>query len=162
MLTQAGVALGLARAVAHRFADSFGPDFAALEATVVMLNLAVGPPAFRAAITAVGEAHGGAEAGGPGPVKLRARPPLARAGSGSGLGVAPPPLQGAGSAGRAALELASLPGSPADSVRRSGRGPASPRAAAGAALASPGGGGGRGGLVRQASLQPGRAGDGAC
>eukprot|EP00887_Chlorella_sp_A99_P000089 scaffold16.g89.t1 len=56
MITQAGIALGLAQAVARRFPD-WGPDLAALEAGVVLLNLAVGPPLFKAAVVAAGEAR---------------------------------------------------------------------------------------------------------
>jgi hypothetical protein len=55
MVTQAGIALGLSHIVATRFPD-WGPDFAALVAAAVAMNLAVGPPMFKAAIVAVGEA----------------------------------------------------------------------------------------------------------
>jgi len=54
MVTQAGVALGLARAVEARF-PAWGGDFAATHATVIIINLAMGPPLFRSAVLAVGE-----------------------------------------------------------------------------------------------------------
>lgn len=55
MITQAGIALGLAQSVAARF-PTWGPDFAAMWAGVVMMNLLTGPPLFKAAIIASGEA----------------------------------------------------------------------------------------------------------
>lgn len=45
-LLQAGVALGLARIVSRTFPD-WGPDFSALEAGVVLMNLFSGPPLFK-------------------------------------------------------------------------------------------------------------------
>lgn len=56
MVTQAGVALGLARTVLARF-PAWGGDFYALMVATIVLNQAVGPPLFRAAIVAVGEHH---------------------------------------------------------------------------------------------------------
>lgn len=56
MVTQAGVALGLARAVVARF-PGWGDDFYVLMVATIVLNQAVGPPLFRAAIVTVGEAH---------------------------------------------------------------------------------------------------------
>jgi hypothetical protein len=56
MVTQAGVALGLARTVLARF-PLWGGDFYALMVATIVLNQAVGPPLFRAAIVAVGEHH---------------------------------------------------------------------------------------------------------
>ncbi|GAB4816047.1 hypothetical protein N2152v2_003093 [Parachlorella kessleri] len=56
MVTQAGVALGLARIVSGAF-PGWGQDFAALEAGVVLMNLFTGPPLFKAAVIAVGEAR---------------------------------------------------------------------------------------------------------
>ena len=55
-MTQAGVALGLARTVLARF-PVWGPDFYALMVATIVLNQAVGPPLFRAAIVAMGEQH---------------------------------------------------------------------------------------------------------
>lgn len=52
----AGVALGLARTVLARFPDWAGDVYALLVAGIV-LNQAVGPPLFRAALLAVGETH---------------------------------------------------------------------------------------------------------
>ena len=43
---QAGVALGLARIVAGAF-SGWGPDFGALAAGVVLMNLFTGPPLFK-------------------------------------------------------------------------------------------------------------------
>lgn len=43
---QAGIALGLAQSVAARF-PTWGPDFAAMWAGVVMMNLLTGPPLFK-------------------------------------------------------------------------------------------------------------------
>jgi hypothetical protein len=43
---QAGVALGLARIVSGTF-PSWGPDFSALAAGVVLMNLFTGPPLFK-------------------------------------------------------------------------------------------------------------------
>ena len=55
-VTQAGVALGLARTVLARF-PVWGPDFYALMVATIVLTQAVGPPLFRAAIVAMGEQH---------------------------------------------------------------------------------------------------------
>lgn len=55
---QAGVALGLARMVAVRF-PQWGPHFQTLMAAVIIVNLCVGPPLFRHAIFAAGEARRG-------------------------------------------------------------------------------------------------------
>lgn len=57
-VTQAGVALGLARTAVQRFPD-WGQDFNALMVAVIVLNQLVGPPMFRAAIIAVKENHAG-------------------------------------------------------------------------------------------------------
>lgn len=67
-VTQAGVALGLARAAALRFPE-WGEDFGAVTVAVVVLNQVIGPPLFRHAILAVGESgvearRGGAQEGG--------------------------------------------------------------------------------------------------
>ncbi|KAL4856974.1 hypothetical protein ACK3TF_002671 [Chlorella vulgaris] len=56
MVTQAGIALGLAQAVAARF-PLWGPDFAALLAGMVVMNLLTGPPLFKAAVVSAGEAR---------------------------------------------------------------------------------------------------------
>ena len=66
-VTQAGVALGLARAAALRFPE-WGEDFGAVTVAVVVLNQVIGPPLFRHAILAVGESgvearRGGAQEG---------------------------------------------------------------------------------------------------
>ena len=53
---QAGVALGLARMVGVRF-PSWGPQFQTLAASIIILNLCIGPPLFRAAIVSIGEAR---------------------------------------------------------------------------------------------------------
>ena len=57
MVTQAGIAMGLTRVVVARCKGTWGPDFEALMAGVVVANLLIGPPLFRAAIHAAGEAH---------------------------------------------------------------------------------------------------------
>jgi len=77
-VTQAGVALGLARTVMTRF-PVWGADFYALVVATIVLNQAVGPPLFRAAIVAMGEQH-----------KSRGLPSVAAAASVA----APPPLEG--------------------------------------------------------------------
>lgn len=56
MVTQAGIALGLAQVVAARFPD-WGPDFAALLAGMVVMNLLTGPPLFKMAVIAAGESR---------------------------------------------------------------------------------------------------------
>jgi Kef-type K+ transport system membrane component KefB len=55
-VTQAGVALGLARGVAVEF-PSFGDEFATMIISVVVLNEIVGPLLLKIAIERVGEAH---------------------------------------------------------------------------------------------------------
>ncbi len=55
-VTQAGVALGLAKEAAVEF-PVWGPDFATIVIAVVVLNQIVGPPFFKLAITMAGEAH---------------------------------------------------------------------------------------------------------
>jgi Kef-type K+ transport system membrane component KefB len=64
MVTQAGIALGLGKIVASRFGDSWGGDFGALAAGVVVANLLTGPPLFRAAIVSLGENTGTTDGGG--------------------------------------------------------------------------------------------------
>eukprot|EP00884_Botryococcus_braunii_P017296 jgi/Botrbrau1/424/Bobra.110_2s0074.1 len=54
MITQAGVALGLARIASTRF-PAWGPEFAALMMSIIIMNLFTGPPLFRAAVIAMGE-----------------------------------------------------------------------------------------------------------
>ena len=63
MLTQAGIAMGLTRVVVARCNARWGPDFEALMAAIVIGNLMVGPPMFRAAIHAAGEDHVGVGVG---------------------------------------------------------------------------------------------------
>jgi hypothetical protein len=58
MITQAGVALGLARIAATAFRD-WGPFFQTAMTGAIIANLAIGPPLFRSALIAVGEAGGG-------------------------------------------------------------------------------------------------------
>ncbi|UCH27606.1 MAG: cation:proton antiporter [Trueperaceae bacterium] len=55
-VTQAGIALGLAREVAVQY-PSFGTDFATIIIALVVLNETVGPIFFKTAIDHVGEAH---------------------------------------------------------------------------------------------------------
>ncbi|KAK3232970.1 hypothetical protein CYMTET_56703 [Cymbomonas tetramitiformis] len=55
-ITQAGVALGLIKMIAAQNLE-WGPPFCALMVGVVVCNLLTGPPLFKAAIVAVGEAH---------------------------------------------------------------------------------------------------------
>ncbi len=55
-VTQAGVALGLAREVADEF-PQFGEEFATLIISVVVFNELVGPPFLKNALKRVGEAH---------------------------------------------------------------------------------------------------------
>eukprot|EP00227_Mantoniella_beaufortii_P013855 CAMPEP_0197584208 /NCGR_PEP_ID=MMETSP1326-20131121/6893_1 /TAXON_ID=1155430 /ORGANISM="Genus nov. species nov., Strain RCC2288" /LENGTH=265 /DNA_ID=CAMNT_0043148541 /DNA_START=1 /DNA_END=798 /DNA_ORIENTATION=+ len=66
-VTQAGVALGLARTAVQRF-PTWGQDFSALMVAVIVMNQLVGPPLFRTAIIAVGESgvYGGGGGGGGG------------------------------------------------------------------------------------------------
>jgi Trk K+ transport system NAD-binding subunit len=56
LITQAGVALGLAKEVAVEFGD-WGEAFATTIIAVVVLNEIVGPITFKSAILRVGEAH---------------------------------------------------------------------------------------------------------
>ena len=65
-LTQAGVALGLAAQVSATF--SWGDDFYSTVIACVVLNQFVGPPLFKYAILAVGEAHTAAEVQGLNPL----------------------------------------------------------------------------------------------
>ncbi len=55
-VTQAGVALGLTKKVADEF-PGFGEQFAAVIIGLIVLNQLVGPPLFKWALLAVGEAH---------------------------------------------------------------------------------------------------------
>lgn len=55
-VTQAGVGLGLATEVAGEFID-WGPGFATIIISVIVLNQFVGPPLFKWVLTRVGEAH---------------------------------------------------------------------------------------------------------
>ncbi|KAI7841814.1 hypothetical protein COHA_004537 [Chlorella ohadii] len=87
MITQAGIALGLAQSVAARF-PTWGPDFAALWAGVVMMNLLTGPPLFKAAIIASGEAR--LQGGKPGEQLIGGGEPVG--GERSGLPVASVPV----------------------------------------------------------------------
>ncbi|MEW5298887.1 MAG: hypothetical protein WDW36_001961 [Sanguina aurantia] len=57
MVTQAGVAMGLARLAGTRFPD-WGPDFQTFMMAIILLNLLLGPSLFRAALIRVGEAKG--------------------------------------------------------------------------------------------------------
>lgn len=61
-ITQAGVGLGLAREVVVEFPD-WGPSFAAIIISVIILNQMVGPPLFKFAIKRMNEDHPRAEAG---------------------------------------------------------------------------------------------------
>jgi NhaP-type Na+/H+ or K+/H+ antiporter len=63
MVTQAGIAMGLARMVATRFPE-WGPNFQTLIFAIVLLNMLSGPPMFRAALMAAGEARVGGGSGG--------------------------------------------------------------------------------------------------
>ena len=62
-VTQAGVALGLARAAALRFPE-WGEDFGAVAVAVVVLNQVIGPPLFRTPYWRWGRGRGGAARGG--------------------------------------------------------------------------------------------------
>ena len=55
-VTQAGVALGLARTVAARF-PYWGPSFSTLAVSIIVMNLFIGPVLFRAAIELSKESH---------------------------------------------------------------------------------------------------------
>ncbi len=57
-VTQAGVALGLAKEVADTFPD-FGATFATLVVALVVLNQIVGPPLLKLALHLAGEVRGG-------------------------------------------------------------------------------------------------------
>tara|TARA_R110002012_G_scaffold65595_1_gene171651 strand:- start:17512 stop:19446 length:1935 start_codon:yes stop_codon:yes gene_type:complete len=59
-ISQAGVALGLATAVANQFPD-WGPDFATLVIAIIVINQLVGPPFIRWAIDLIGEDRSRAE-----------------------------------------------------------------------------------------------------
>lgn len=54
MITQAGVAMGLARLAATRF-PSWGPQFQALMTSIIVINMLVGPPLFRWSLMSLGE-----------------------------------------------------------------------------------------------------------
>eukprot|EP00878_Enallax_costatus_P012283 GHUV01012830.1.p1 GENE.GHUV01012830.1~~GHUV01012830.1.p1 ORF type:complete len:325 (+),score=89.97 GHUV01012830.1:81-1055(+) len=56
MITQAGVAMGLARIAGTAFAD-WGPAFQTVMMAIIMINMLVGPPCFRSALIQVGEAR---------------------------------------------------------------------------------------------------------
>jgi Kef-type K+ transport system membrane component KefB len=53
-VTQAGVALGLARTVAARF-PHWGDEFSTLAVSIIVINLLIGPVLFRASIVAMNE-----------------------------------------------------------------------------------------------------------
>jgi Trk K+ transport system NAD-binding subunit/Kef-type K+ transport system membrane component KefB len=55
-VTQAGVGLGLAKEVAVEF-TGWGPQFATLLISMIMVNQIVGPPLFKWVLNLVGEAH---------------------------------------------------------------------------------------------------------
>ncbi len=55
-ITQAGVSLGLTAIVAKRFPE-WGTTFATLVVAVIAVNQFIGPIAFKAALTRVGEAR---------------------------------------------------------------------------------------------------------
>ena len=55
-VTQAGVALGLSRTVAARF-PYWGPEFATLAVSIIVINLFIGPVLFRTAIELMHESH---------------------------------------------------------------------------------------------------------
>jgi Kef-type K+ transport system membrane component KefB len=64
-ITQAGVSLGLAGVVAHRFPE-WGPALATTIVAIIALNQVIGPVGFRYALKAAGEDRGGqSRAGGP-------------------------------------------------------------------------------------------------
>ena len=54
MVTQAGVAIGLAKNVAERVPD-LGTDFSSLLMGVIVLNQLVGPPMLKQALVSIGE-----------------------------------------------------------------------------------------------------------
>jgi len=55
-VTQAGVALGLARTVAARF-PHWGDEFSTLAVSIIVINLLIGPVLFRASIVAMNESR---------------------------------------------------------------------------------------------------------
>lgn len=55
-VTQAGVALGLARTVAARF-PHWGDEFSTLAVSIIVVNLLIGPVLFRASIVAMNESR---------------------------------------------------------------------------------------------------------
>ncbi|MEO1441758.1 MAG: NAD-binding protein, partial [Chloroflexota bacterium] len=57
LITQAGIALGLAREVSVQFPDTLGGDFATLIIAVVVLNEVFGPIFLKFALRNVGESH---------------------------------------------------------------------------------------------------------
>ncbi|MEM6529284.1 MAG: cation:proton antiporter, partial [Chloroflexota bacterium] len=57
LITQAGIALGLAREVSVQFPDTLGSDFATLIIAVVVLNEIFGPIFLKFALRNVGESH---------------------------------------------------------------------------------------------------------
>ncbi len=57
LITQAGIALGLARETAVEFPNTLGSDFATLIISVVVLNEIFGPLFLKFALRRVGEAH---------------------------------------------------------------------------------------------------------
>ncbi len=59
-VTQAGVGLGLATVVAATFPE-WGPEFATIVISVIVINQIVGPPLFKWSIQRVGEGHTKAE-----------------------------------------------------------------------------------------------------
>ncbi|KAL6746732.1 Cation/H+ exchanger [Haematococcus lacustris] len=61
MVTQAGVAMGLARLAGTRF-PQWGAHFQTFMMTIILVNLLLGPPLFRWAVLRVGEVRGGAGA----------------------------------------------------------------------------------------------------
>lgn len=72
MITQSGVAMGLARVAGTKFPD-WGPHFQTLMIAIVVVNLMIGPPCFRHALIQVGEA------------RSLAAPPLLLGGGGGGV-----------------------------------------------------------------------------
>lgn len=57
LVTQAGIALGLAREVSTQFPSTLGSEFATLIVSVVVLNEVFGPPLLKFVLRRVGEAH---------------------------------------------------------------------------------------------------------
>lgn len=55
-VTQAGIGLGLAKAVAITY-PTWGPEFATLMIAIIVVNQLLGPPLFKWAIHLVGESH---------------------------------------------------------------------------------------------------------